>query len=95
MVITGSVIAPLIMVGYEAPATMAEETINGAKAAPSAMISSVLLSGIASFMLLVSMLYACRENVDSILAGPTMQPSINLFAFVFTNGSQDEGIANS
>lgn len=95
VVIIGTLTAPIALVGYEAAATMAEETIDGASAAPTSMIRTILISGVSSLMLIISMLYACRGSVDGVLAGPTLQTAVNLFAFVFTKSSGDEGMSNS
>lgn len=67
----------------EAAGTMAEETLDGGRAAPAALVKSAGLSGVGGFLLIMSMLFACRGTFDGIFAGPTASPEINLFVIVF------------
>lgn len=83
MVVLGSIVGPLIFTGYEACATMAEETENASMVAPNEMVKSVFFSGIAGFFMITSLIYACRNDANAILAGPTSQPVVNVFGLVF------------
>ena len=87
VVLIGTLTFNNVMIGFEAPCTMAEETIDGAKAAPAALLKSLTLSSVGCFFLMLSMAFACRNSIDGILAGPTNRPEINLYAFIFTKNS--------
>lgn len=73
--------------GFDIAAILAEETIDGAKAAPGNLIKTVVFSGVGSVLLIISMVFACRNNIDGILGGPTIYPAVNLFALAFTKNS--------
>lgn len=58
----GILMAPIVFTGFEASATMAEETAEGAENGPTGMIKSMAFSAISSFLLIISMLLACRDE---------------------------------
>jgi amino acid transporter len=79
VVIVGSLLGPLTIVGYEGSALLAEETQNAEKAAPLGMIKTVAFSGLGGLIMFISLLFAIRDDPDTILAGPTHQPIVNVF----------------
>ena len=53
------------------------------------MIKAVALSAFGGFLMIISLLFACKGQIDSILAGPTRQPVVNIFALALTQTSGD------
>ena len=78
-----------VLTGFEAGATMAEETINASEAAPKGMVKTILISTVGGFIMNVSFLFACRNDIDTVLNGPTTSPIVNIFSLVFTSVSDD------
>lgn len=75
------------MSGFEIAATMAEETIDAEKVAPVSMIKTVVLSSLGGILINFSMIFAFRDSIDQVLAGPTSFLPMNLLVFVFTKNS--------
>lgn len=79
---------------YESGATLSEETVKGSVAAPKGMVQAVFYSGMAGFIFIIALLFAMRDNIDGILAGPTAMPIVNIFVLAFTtptdNGTSQE-----
>lgn len=71
--------------GFEASATMAEETYDGAEVAPIGMIKASAWSAIMGFLANASYLFGCMNNIDASLGGPTQNPTINTFYWAFVN----------
>lgn len=65
---------------------MAEETYGGAKSAGGNMVKTVAYSGIGGLLMILALLFSIGNDPDTILAGPTLQPIVNIFSFVFTRG---------
>lgn len=57
------------------------------------MLKAVTLSVFGGFFMMLALLFACRTEVDSILAGPTLQPVVNIFALAFTKTSDEGNVA--
>lgn len=72
VVIVGGLMTPMAMVGYEGAATLSQETISAQEVVPENMLKAVTLSVFGGFFMMLSLLFACRTEVDSILAGPTL-----------------------
>lgn len=89
VIMLGVLFSPIVFTGFEACATMAEETIDGPKIAPYSMIKGVAYTGLSCFLLIISMLLACRGDIDLVLNGPTEQASVNIFYYAFTSINDD------
>lgn len=50
---------------------MTEETQEGAKEAPKNMVSAYILSVFTGFFMVLSVLFAVRDDIDSVLSGAT------------------------
>lgn len=84
IVIIGALMTPLTISCFEGAATLSEETVQGHEAAPRNMIKAVAFSVLGGFIMLISLLLSCREEYESILAGPSQEPALNIFALAFT-----------
>lgn len=71
--------------GYEAGATMAEETSNAAEAAPRGMVEAVGASILTGLIFLVCLLLGLRGDVEGVLAGPTSQAVVNILSMTFSS----------
>ena len=74
--------------GYEAGATMAEETTNAHENAPKSIVYSVVLSSITGIAFIAAVLFGCQENIDAVVSGKSDHAIVNLFALVFPNRRQ-------
>jgi amino acid transporter len=92
VVVVGTLMAPITMVGYEAAATMSGEMERPKEDAPMAMIKTVAFSGAGGFLICIGFLFVCRDSADVILAGPTMQPVVNIFYYAFTKNADTGSI---
>lgn len=92
--VIGITMAVYCLSAYESGATLSEETVKGSVAAPKGMVQAVFYSGMAGFIFIIALLFAMRDNIDGILAGPTAMPIVNIFVLAFTtptdNGTSQE-----
>jgi amino acid permease (GABA permease) len=64
----GLLLAQYTITGFDASAHMTEETENAAVAGPKGMVTSVWLSGIAGYLLLLAVTFAIRPGFDTVTA---------------------------
>ena len=64
----GLLLAQYTITGFDASAHMSEETENAAVAGPKGMVTSVWLSGIAGYVLLLAVTFAIEPNFDTLTA---------------------------
>jgi amino acid permease (GABA permease) len=62
----GLLLAQYTITGFDASAHMTEETQNAAVAGPKGMVTSVWLSGIAGYVLLLAVTFAIRPGFDTV-----------------------------
>lgn len=72
--------------GYEAGATMAEETKNPSVSAPRGILMTCIISAVFGFATVLALLYGCNENINYVLYGPG-EPLYNLF-YLVANGKK-------
>jgi amino acid permease (GABA permease) len=78
-VIIGLLMAQYTFTGYDASAHMSEETVNASTAGPRGIVSSVLVSLVAGFVLIVGILFAIHGNYESVLSSSTGVPPAQIF----------------
>jgi amino acid permease (GABA permease) len=78
-VIIGLLMAQYTFTGYDASAHMSEETVSAATAGPRGIVSSVLVSLVAGFVLIVGILFAIHGNYESVLSSSTGVPPAQIF----------------
>jgi amino acid permease (GABA permease) len=66
--VIGMLLAQYTITGFDASAHMSEETQNAAVAGPKGMVTSVWLSGIAGYVLLLAVTFAIRPGFDTVTA---------------------------
>jgi amino acid permease (GABA permease) len=64
----GVLMAQYTITGFDASAHMSEETENAAVAGPKGMVTSVWLSGVAGYVLLLALMYAIAPGFDFVTA---------------------------
>lgn len=74
----GLLLAQYTFTGYDASAHMTEETRDAAVAGPRGIVSSILVSLVAGWVLLVALTFAIRDY-DRALASPTGVPPAQIF----------------
>lgn len=57
------------------------------------MLKNVSISVLGGLLTIISMLFACRNDLDTVLNGPTLQPIMNIFYLAFTKVS-DNGMSD-
>lgn len=77
------------IIGFESGATMAQETFQASTNVPIAMFGATILSIFMGFLLIIGILFAVRNDIEGILAGPTAQPIVNIFLISFQSVSDD------
>lgn len=70
--IIGLLLAQYTITGFDASAHMTEETENAAVAGPKGMVTSVWLSGIAGYVLLLAVTFAIRPGFDTLTAAGSL-----------------------
>ena len=83
----GLLSAEFAFAGYDAAATMAEETKNPHRVAPRGMIMTCVVSFLVGVVTIVAILYGCGENIGYVLGGPR-DASENLFELVFNHNEK-------
>lgn len=83
----GLLSASFAFAGYDAAATMAEETKNPHHAAPKGIILTCVVSLIVGVLTLLGILYGCQENIAFVLDGPR-DATENLFELVFSGNEK-------
>lgn len=68
----GCLLAQYTITGFDASAHMTEETENAAVAGPKGMVTSVWLSGIAGYILLLALMFAIRPGFDFLTAAGSL-----------------------
>src|SRR3954454_16267667 len=77
-VLIGLLMAQYTYTGYDASAHVAEETHDAANAAPRGIVSSVVVSVVAGFILLVAITWSIQDY-DAELASPLALPPAQIF----------------
>jgi amino acid transporter len=75
----GLLLAQYTLTGYDASAHMTEETRNPGVAGPKGIITSIWVSVIAGFVLLVGITYAITTNYNSAIASATGVPPVQIW----------------
>jgi amino acid permease (GABA permease) len=75
----GLLLAQYTFTGYDASAHMTEETRNAAIAGPKGIVTSIWVSLIAGFVLLVGITYAITNNYQSALTSSTGVPPVQIW----------------
>jgi len=75
----GLLMAQYTFTGYDASAHMTEETKNAAVAGPRGIVSSILVSLVAGFILIVGITFAIYHNYTSVLHSATGVPPAQIF----------------
>jgi amino acid permease (GABA permease) len=75
----GLLMAQYTFTGYDASAHMTEETHNAATAGPRGIVTSILVSLVAGFILIVGVTYAIHGNYQSVLTSSTGVPPAQIF----------------
>jgi amino acid permease (GABA permease) len=68
----GLLLAQYTITGFDASAHMTEETENAAVAGPKGMVTSVWLSGVAGYVLLLAVTFAIRPGFDTVTAAGSL-----------------------
>ncbi|MGH8995655.1 MAG: amino acid permease [Acidimicrobiales bacterium] len=79
VVLIGLLMAQYTMTGYDASAHMSEETIEASVKGPRGIVSSILVSLAAGFVLIIGVTYAITNNYTSVLASPTGVPPVQIW----------------
>jgi amino acid permease (GABA permease) len=79
VVMLGLLMAQYTFTGYDASAHMSEETRNAAVSGPRGIVSSILVSLVAGFVLILGVTFAIGKNYDKALASPTGVPPVQIF----------------
>ncbi len=74
----GLLVAQYTFTGYDASAHMSEETINAAVAGPKGIVSSIVMSLLAGWVLLVGITFAIQDY-DAVLKTATGVPPVQVF----------------
>ena len=74
----GLLVAQYTLTGYDASAHMTEETMNAAKAGPRGIVTSILVSLVAGWILLIGLTFAIQDY-DGALASGTGVPPAQIF----------------
>lgn len=74
----GLLVAQYTLTGYDASAHMTEETVNAAKAGPRGIVTSILVSLVAGWILLIGLTFAIQDY-DGALASGTGVPPAQIF----------------
>ncbi|MDT7723957.1 MAG: hypothetical protein QOI21_533 [Actinomycetota bacterium] len=74
----GLLVAQYTLTGYDASAHMTEETVNAAKAGPRGIVTSILVSLVAGWILLIGLTFAIQDY-DGALASDTGVPPAQIF----------------
>ena len=76
-----------ILVGFEAPGHISEETMNASITAARGIFSSTVASGLIGFPLVILFLF-CTPNLDTLYALDAPQPFVGLYAMTLGKGGQ-------
>jgi amino acid permease (GABA permease) len=79
VVLIGLLMAQYTFTGYDASAHMSEETHNAAISGPRGIVSSILVSLAAGFILIIGITFAIGKNYNSALASSTGVPPVQIF----------------
>jgi amino acid permease (GABA permease) len=79
VVMIGLLMAQYTFTGYDASAHMSEETHNAAVSGPRGIVSSILVSLVAGFILIVGITFAIGKNYKSALTSSTGVPPVQIF----------------
>jgi amino acid permease (GABA permease) len=79
VVLIGLLMAQYTFTGYDASAHMSEETHNAAVAGPRGIVSSILVSLAAGWVLILGITFAIGPNYQSALTSPTGVPPVQIF----------------
>ncbi len=74
----GLLLAQYTMTGYDASAHMTEETHDAARSGPRGIVSSILVSAVAGWVLLIGLTFAI-QNYDKEATSPTGVPPAQIF----------------
>lgn len=76
-----------ILVGFEAPGHISEETKNASLTAARGIFTSTVASGLIGFPLVILFLF-CTPNLDTLYGLDAPQPFVSLYAMTLGNGGQ-------
>ena len=76
-----------ILVGFEAPGHISEETMNASITAARGIFSSTVASGLIGFPLVILFLF-CTPNLDTLYSLDAPQPFVGLYAMTLGKGGQ-------
>ncbi|MGH9072697.1 MAG: amino acid permease [Acidimicrobiales bacterium] len=77
--VIGLLMAQYTFTGYDASAHMSEETRNAAVSGPRGIVSSILVSLVAGWILILGVTFAIGRYYNSALASPTGVPPVQIF----------------
>ncbi|MGH9303794.1 MAG: amino acid permease [Acidimicrobiales bacterium] len=77
--IIGLLMAQYTFTGYDASAHMSEETLNAAVSGPRGIVSSILVSLVAGWILILGVTFAIAGNYQSAIASATGVPPAQIF----------------
>jgi amino acid permease (GABA permease) len=79
VVLIGLLMAQYTFTGYDASAHMSEETRNAAVSGPRGIVSSILVSLVAGFILILGVTFAIGKNYNGALTSATGVPPVQIF----------------
>jgi amino acid permease (GABA permease) len=79
VVLIGLLMAQYTFTGYDASAHMSEETRNAAVSGPRGIVSSILVSLVAGFILILGVTFAIGKNYNGALSSATGVPPVQIF----------------